>query len=171
MTSLILPPKYSRCMLVSCQQALWYAYKYYTISHCPMMISSIILYTTSIIFWQHPVYSWRRNMDICVVQLTAFYTFYNAYECNLIDQYVLFNMYCFSGFWLYLIGCYVYKRKYLFFYTVCHIGLHTLSGFGNSVLIDCVQHPENSKNNIDVFKIYTTVFYYLFFCNYIYVYS
>ena len=165
---LILPQKYSALILLSCQQGLWYVYKYYQIKYYNMMISSVILYFSSIMFWKNPTYGLRRNADRLVVQLTSLFTFYNAYECNNLDMYLYFNVFCFSGFCIYLIGCRLYETNHLFFYTVCHIALHTFGGLGNAVLIECVQSSEIVKQNIDDVKTCITGFHCIFFANYLY---
>jgi hypothetical protein len=162
----ILPQKYSALVLLSCQQGLWYVYKYYQIKHYNMMLSSLILYFTSIVFWINPTYGVRRNVDRLVVHITSLFTFYNAYECNKFDMFVYFNALCFSGFCIYLVGCRLYDANYLFWYTICHIALHTFGGLGNAVLVECVQH-ETVKEKIDDLKMYITGFHCIFFMNYV----
>ena len=163
----ILPTKYSILIFCSCQQGLLYAYQYYNIQHYNMMIVSLCLYLSSISFWMKPIYGIRRTIDRFCVQSVSAYTFYCAYDCHMEYLYLKFNFFCLMGFCIYIYGCHLYKKKQLLIYTICHIILHTCGGIGNYTLIECLKHQENDTNKIEYLQNNITLFYVLFFGNYI----
>ena len=165
--SLILPKKYSLLIFCSCQQGLLYVYQYYNIQNYNMMIVSLCLYLSSISFWMKPIYGIRRTIDRFCVQSVSAYTFYCAYDCHMEYLYLKFNFFCLMGFLIYIYGCHLYNKKHLLIYTICHIILHTCGGLGNAVFIECLEHSENNEHNIVQLQNSITLFYMLFFGNYI----
>lgn len=163
----ILPTKYSIFIFCSCQQGLIYVYLFYNIQYYRMMIVSMCLYLSSILFWIKPVYGIRRTIDRFCVQFTSAYTFYCAYDCNIEHVYLKFNLFCFMGFLIYIYGCHLYNKKQFLIYTICHIMLHTCGGLGNASFLECLEHTENNTNNIVYLQNSVTLFYVLFFGNYI----
>lgn len=85
-----------------------------------IMVMIIIVFLTSINYWRHPIYGWRRNMDISAVVSGVFYQFYRNQDCNhKLSVYSMIGV----GTCSYLSSCYYYnKRRYLSI--ILHCGVH-----------------------------------------------
>lgn len=69
----IFQPRHSRILFAASWlfllSGLYAAYQgHYDLAICPAGI-----FVTSINYWRHPIYGWRRNLDILIVKLATFY--------------------------------------------------------------------------------------------------
>ena len=126
-----LEKKYSICLYYSSHLFLitfLYALhiKKYQLSIVP---GSVFL--TSINHWKHPTYSFRRNLDLVVVNTSIVYQNYMAYNAKYAKlYYVIFLIGTFS----YPISIYFHNKKYYWFSTFSHMSIHILS-FANSFIL------------------------------------
>ena len=86
----------------------------------------LAIYMTSVLYWWHPDYSWRRYVDIGVVNVLlplhhAIVIVYN-YE-YIVSYYVL----CAGGLLSFLYGQILFNAGYLWPSTIAHAGLHILT--------------------------------------------
>jgi hypothetical protein len=98
----------------------------------PLMITSIpfIITCSSILYWSHPTYSWRRNLDIAAVLYTFNYQGYRALYADNSFYYFIFK---FLGILSYFVGRYADKyNPYLG--VICHTGIHIFTNIGNIIL-------------------------------------
>ena len=130
----IIPPEHYnliwRVSWICFFNSLYAAYnKYYDLS---LALGSIFL--TSINYWRKPDYSWRRYLDIIVVQLGFMYQLTKAYNS---EYSLIYYSFTFSGITMFFVGVYYYNKneeKYLWRSTMCHISLHVLANIGNVIL-------------------------------------
>jgi len=130
----IIPPEHYnliwRVSWISLFTSSYAAYNnYYDLALVP---GSIFL--TSINYWRKPDYSWRRYLDIIVVQIALMYQLIRAYNSEYSTTYYSFT---FSGITMFFVGVYYHKKneeKYVWRSTMCHISLHILANIGNVIL-------------------------------------
>ena len=96
-----------------------------------LAIGPMAIFLTSINYWYHPDYSWRRYLDMAVVTTALTYHLYRAYFAeNGLVYYVLIviALSCFQ------IGQYYYSNKKEWESTVSHAGLHVIGNIANIIL-------------------------------------
>lgn len=94
------------------------------------------IFATSLIYWKYPVYGWRRNLDVYLVQSTAVIQAYLSFYSS---NFFYYNLFSFVGGSCYCISHYFFRKKYYWTYTCFHIGLHVLTNIGNM----CLYHNPN----------------------------
>jgi len=85
-------------------------------------------FITSINYWRHPIYSWRRNVDICFVCSSYIYNMFNANKTYYAMWYYTFA--CIAGSF-YLLSWFYYNKKQYWLSTYSHGMVHV---FGNIAL-------------------------------------
>lgn len=96
-------------------------------------ITTASVYTTSILYWRHPIDGWRKYLDESVVRIALIYQLYIAYYQHKIVIYSTINSLAILIF--YLGQQYYYKRGLLWHYTYCHFTLHLLGNLSNFYLL------------------------------------
>ena len=99
---------------------------YYKLAICPGGV-----FLTSINYWIHPDYSWRRYIDIAYVCGAISYQLYKAYGSQYMIPY--YSLMC-VGCSMYPLGIYYYKKKLLWHSTYAHCALHLIANIANIVL-------------------------------------
>lgn len=127
----ILPRKYYSILYASSYLSLisvvYASYReYYTLSCIP---GSVFL--TSILYWQRPDYSWRRTVDMAVVNTALVMNCYVAWWAQ--RGWFYYGITSFAVC-LYIVARELYKRGYLLESTVCHAGLHLFANIANLVM-------------------------------------
>lgn len=82
------------------------------------------VFTTSLNYWKHPTYSWRRNIDISAVHLAVFYNLWLAIKSKC--SYLHFSL-LFTGLSCYPISIYYYKNNRYWMSTYLHGCLHIIA--------------------------------------------
>jgi hypothetical protein len=130
MECILYPPQYkiiynvSFLSLGSCMYAIYNGY--YCLSICPGGV-----FLTSINYWRHPDYSWRRYLDMTYVKLSFIYQVYKAYRSQYMVYYYLLMFIAIS---MYPLGIYYYKKKMYWNSTYVHCLLHIIANIANIVL-------------------------------------
>ena len=88
-----------------------------------MLLSSIFF--TSLNFWRYPTISWRRTMDMSMVNIGILYQIHSAFSSKNRNGYMLLIG---TGISSYYIGCQHYTKGNHWTYVYHHAGLHL---FGN----------------------------------------
>ena len=89
------------------------------------------VFLTSIHYWKKPDYSYRRYLDMGVVQSALIYQNYMAYNAQYATMYyTILSIAVLS----YPVGIYYYNKKDYWKSTSAHILLHILANIGNIVL-------------------------------------
>ncbi len=127
----VIPKEYAviilRCVPLSVISGLYAIYmgKTYDIVSVPLLVSA-----SSLLYWSHPTYSWRRNLDMTVVASTCTYQAYRGLYAEYSVPYYLFTL---LGIACYFIGNHYGKRdRYLG--VLCHTGIHIFANIGNIIL-------------------------------------
>lgn len=93
------------------------------------LTTSVATLFCSINYWRHPVYGWRRNVDIMNISSGAIYHAWRALETE--------RIYC-SGYIVFIllgIGCYILSRRIQGpSGTYAHSAMHVLGNIGNMFL-------------------------------------
>jgi len=97
--------------------------------HFSIIPGSILL--TSIHYWKYPIKSYKRNIDILVVNTFLPYQHYRAIHSKYANVY--FTIY-FISLINFIISIYYYNKKHHWFSTFAHMTLHILSNAANIVL-------------------------------------
>lgn len=135
--ALVLDRPWSHLLLISCQQGLIYMYVMYTVQRYDLLITSFALYVTSNVFWVHPIYGFRRNLDRFVVKAHLMYLHYCAYtEYQTYTNYACFILLHIHAYAIYFAGCHFYKHRLYTLYTLTHILLHSLGSLSTLLLIN-----------------------------------
>jgi hypothetical protein len=93
------------------------------------LTTSVATLICSINYWRHPVYGWRRNIDIMNISSGAIYHAWKALDTD--------KVYCWGyiGFILLGIGCYILSRSVQGRLSVyAHSMMHVLGNIGNVFL-------------------------------------
>lgn len=98
--------------------------------HYDLCFVPIGVWFTSILYWWHPDFSWRRYLDMAYVQLSLWYQVYRAVGAeNMIAYYTLTIV----AVMFFPLGLWIYKRS-RWGSTLCHGMVHILGNVGNLVL-------------------------------------
>lgn len=90
------------------------------------------VWLTSINYWRHPDFSWRRYLDIVFVQVALWYQVYRAYGADNRDWYYSITG---IGMCCYLVGVYCKQvHKSTWASTLCHCLVHILGNAANIAL-------------------------------------
>jgi hypothetical protein len=92
---------------------------HYNLAICPASI-----FLTSVHYWKKPDYSYRRYLDIVVVNTAFTYHHYMVYNAQYANIY--YTVFLIAKI-LYLCGRYCDTKKLYLMGTYCHIGLHVLA--------------------------------------------
>lgn len=99
---------------------------YYDMSLVPLFVG-----ITSILYWKHPDYSWRRYVDIATVQICMWYSVYRAWGSEyMMEYYILKSL----SIFIFGIGLRMYHKKQFYISTYCHCSLHILANISNIIL-------------------------------------
>jgi hypothetical protein len=82
------------------------------------------IWATSLLYWRHPTYGFRRNLDMIVVPTGIIYHIYRAWYTH-----VWLQFYLFLGFGLsfYPLSCYLHwKQKDIEMATLSHAMVHII---------------------------------------------
>ena len=82
MGELLAPPTYSKRIIAVSFLSLGAAAFAVSRGVYDIMAVPLVVFTTSINYWRHPVRGWRRNTDIAVVTVCIAYQMYRAQECK-----------------------------------------------------------------------------------------
>jgi len=87
------------------------------------------IYMTSVMYWWHPDYSWRRYLDIAVVNtlIPLHHGIVFVYQYQLIVPYFFL---CACGFLSFLYGLILFNAGHKWPSTIAHAGLHILTNLG-----------------------------------------
>jgi hypothetical protein len=87
---------------------------------------------SSILYWTHPTYSWRRNVDMISVLYGSLYQAYRALYAEYMYYYFLSHG---IGILCYFLGRhYHYTKNNKEAGLICHMGVHILANIGNMAL-------------------------------------
>ena len=127
----VLPPNYARMLYVTSYSnipSVAYAiYRgYYGMACVPFMV-----FLSSVLYWYKPEYSWRRTLDITVVQVALVINLIiAAYAENGITYYITTLV----AVLFYEAGKMVYIRGMLLQSTTAHVCLHIIANIANVIL-------------------------------------
>jgi len=99
---------------------------YYYLAMCPGGV-----FLTSINYWRHPDYSWRRYLDMTYVKLALIYQLYKACGSQYMVYYYSIMLIALST---YPLGIYYYNKNMYWHSTYLHCSLHIISNIANIVL-------------------------------------
>jgi len=116
-----------RVSYLSLFSSLYAVYK----DHSNLAIVPGSVFLTSIFYWQHPDYSYRRYLDMIVVQCALLYQYSMAYHAQYANAYYTLTN---AGICFYMIGYYFRIKEDFWKSTYAHILLHIFANIGNIVL-------------------------------------
>lgn len=96
---------------------------------------------SSVVYWMHPDYSWRRYVDMAVVQVALWYQVYRAWGASRMVEYYLITG---SAVIMFSIGLVAHRRGHIHISTLCHCALHVLANLANVVLYSGHVPPPNA---------------------------
>ena len=96
------------------------------------------VFITSINYWRHPDYSWRRYLDMTTVNCSLIYQSYSSYKCKYRNYYYFYTSLAIIS---YMISIYYYSKKDNWKSTYFHCLLHV---FANISLIYLLSGIEKS---------------------------
>ena len=86
---------------------------------------------SSILYWYNPDYSWRRYLDMAVVQVgficITWLSFYSATQAYFIITEII-------AICMFYLGVYFYKHKHHYYSALAHSGLHILATLANIIV-------------------------------------
>ena len=91
------------------------------------------VFLTSINYWRHPDYSWRRYVDILFVNFALIYQTYYAFS-HTAEHLDISLVFMGAAAQFYLFGIYFYIMKQYWLSAYCHSGLHLFANIANIVL-------------------------------------
>jgi len=106
------------------------------------------IFFTSIHYWKYPTNSYRRYLDILVVNTTLPYQVYRSTDTKYATLHFVI---CLSATSLFPISIYFYNKKHHWLSTCLHMSLHILSNAANIVLYSG-QIKTVSSCSISLFK-------------------
>jgi hypothetical protein len=89
------------------------------------------VFLTSINYWYHPDYSWRRYLDMAMVQVMVNSQFYVARNAQYRKPFYIIY---FVAIGMYPIGVYYYYQKLYWHSTYAHCLLHLFANIANFIL-------------------------------------
>lgn len=99
---------------------------YYDLAPVPLGV-----WATSLLYWQHPDFSWRRYFDMAFVHLAMVYQIWRAVGAeNMNAYYATLAVACV----FFPLGTYFHARKMQWPSTICHGGVHVMGNVSNFVL-------------------------------------
>ena len=110
--------------------------------HLAIVTGSILL--TSIHYWKHPIYSFRRDLDIVVVHISTGYQHYMAYNAKYANLYYVIYL---TAALFFLISIYFYNKKHHWLSTFLHMALHILCNSANIILYSGYINSSPSYSN------------------------
>lgn len=100
-------------------------------NHYIIATSPGIVFLTSIHYWKHPDYSYRRYLDMVLVKLSLAYHCYVSYTAEYGTRYYIIISIAIT---FYQIGNYYHSKKDYWKSTYCHMLLHILANVANIAL-------------------------------------
>jgi len=130
-SDIILPPQFSRhifnaSFLCFLSGIVAIYREYYDLAFVPLSVGF-----TSVIYWIHPDMSWRRTVDISVVQIGLMYQIYRAWNA---EHMLLYYSFTGTGILCFIPGVFLFKQKHYCTSTICHCLLHIFANIGNVLL-------------------------------------
>jgi len=128
---LVIPKKQANYLFalswVSLASGLYAIYRgYYDLSAVPLGV-----WLTSINYWRHPDYSWRRYFDMAYVHLAMIFQIWRAVGAeNMKEYYILLAVACL----FFPIGVYFHQNNNQWGSTICHGQVHVFGNISNFVL-------------------------------------
>ena len=109
--------------------------------HNDISYSTFAVFLSSINYWKKPNYSWRRYLDITVVNISLIYHLLRAQNSQYSKLYysTLFTSICF-----YPLSKYYYNKKLYWYSTYSHSMLHLLANISNIILYSGFISPKYS---------------------------
>ena len=132
MSKLIVPKEYgniiARLAPLSILSGSYAVYRgHYGLSVVPFSVG-----ITTYMYWNNPIYSWRRTLDMTVVITAALYQTWAAYYATYMIPYYVFKV---LGIGSYLAGLYVhYVKNDQYAGILFHSGIHVFTNIGNFFL-------------------------------------
>ena len=127
----VLPPEQSAVILRASFLSLASSLYAISLGHYDFAFVVGGVFVTSVLYWWHPDYSWRRYIDMAMVKSGIAYQVYRAQSSpRAITYYIILG----GGIWFYFLGCHYYKRKKLWHSTYSHTMLHILGNISNIIL-------------------------------------
>ena len=101
--------------------------------HYDLMIVPGGVFLTSINYWRRPDYSWRRYVDMAVVQTSVVYQTWHAYTYR--AQYATpYFFFVICAVMMFPVGIYYHKNDTHWISTGCHAMVHVFGNTANIVL-------------------------------------
>jgi len=123
-------PQYNLLFRVSWLTFFSAMYCYY-VGHQWITLLPAMIWSTSILYWYYPDYSWRRYLDIGVVNCSLFIQHVIAFNAeNAIPYYVC----CIVGTGCFVMSIFLHKAGHYWASTYAHAGLHILTNLGTLIL-------------------------------------
>ena len=97
------------------------------------------VFLTSINYWRHPDYSWRRYLDMATVKCSLFYQGYYSYRCKYRKYYYFYTV---LAILCYKISIYYHHKdnwKSTYFHSLVHV-------FANASIVALFAGMENSNS-------------------------
>jgi len=107
-----------------------FCYALYNVQY-KLSIVPCMVFLSSILYWHNPINSWRRYLDIVVVNICALYQFNFAFRSTYAIPYYIISC---IGICFYPIGIYYFKKNNYWKSTYSHILLHIFANFANILL-------------------------------------
>ena len=105
--------------------------------HYDLAFFTFLIFLTSLFYWRNPTYSWRRNLDIIVVQIGIIWHTYRALHA---ENKIPYFAFLFSGMGAFLLGWFFFKQGQTWLGTISHTFVHILMNV--AVLFLYVGHIE-----------------------------
>jgi len=99
---------------------------YYVLSCIPGLV-----FVSSILYWQRPDYSWRRRLNMAVINTALLMNCYVAWWAQ--QGWLYYGITSFAVC-LYILAKVSYRRGYLLHATLYHIGLYLFGNIANIVM-------------------------------------
>ena len=127
---ILFPEQYQLLYKTSYLQLFTFFYAIY-MGHTGISICPCGVFITSILFWQKPMYDWRRDLDMIYVKFALAYQLYRAFNAEYGKHYWALMI---LGTGCYYAGVYYYHKKNYWYSTYCHLGLHFFASVSNICL-------------------------------------
>ena len=137
MPKLVLPPQYSvrilRISSLTLASIGWGIFHGLVLNTC---LSSLV-FLTSVNYWRHPTFGWRRNFDIvCAVGSLSYQAVFTAYDTTPSARYAYWGAVG-AGLAFYALAFYSGRvLKNLHYSSALHCGVHICGNVGNLILYD-----------------------------------
>jgi hypothetical protein len=99
-----------------------------------LFVLSLLVLLTSLNHWHDPQIGIRRNIDIVLIWVGAFYVFIRAVFINRIKS-VIFWVFYFTALSSFLVSWYLFANGYIWYSTLSHCLLHVCSNA--SIMLLC----------------------------------